>query len=130
MEGNRAHVDSLITCLTQAGFNVYPFTAGGQPRADMIRTLHPDAVVYLPMGRLGNDSLINWLHQENIPLFMPFPLIQPHEEWLDPDTPVSGGTLTARVVVPEIDGGMLPLCIATQNETNKDTICTPLKMNG
>ena len=116
MEGNRAHVDSLITCLTQAGFNVYPFTAGGQPRADMIRTLHPDAVVYLPMGRLGNDSLINWLHQENIPLFMPFPLIQPHEEWLDPDTPVSGGTLTARVVVPEIDGGMLPLCIATQNE--------------
>ena len=74
----------------------------------MIRTLHPDAVVYLPMGRLGNDSLINWLHQENIPLFMPFPLIQPHEEWLDPDTPVSGGTLTARVVVPEIDGGMLP----------------------
>ena len=76
MEGNRAHVDSLITRLTQAGFNVYPFTAGGQPRADMIRTLHPDAVVYLPMGRLGNDSLINWLHQENIPLFMPFPLIQ------------------------------------------------------
>lgn len=41
MEGNRAHVDSLITCLTQAGFNVYPFTAGGQPRADMIRTLIP-----------------------------------------------------------------------------------------
>lgn len=119
MEGNRAHVDSLITCLTQAGFNVYPFTAGGQPRADMIRTLHPDAVVYLPMGRLGNDSLINWLHQENIPLFMPFPLIQPHEEWLDPDTPVSGGTLTARVVVPEIDGGMLPLCIATQNENKQ-----------
>ena len=52
------------------------------------------------------------------------------EEWLDPDTPVSGGTLTARVVVPEIDGGMLPLCIATQTKTNKDTICTPLKMNG
>lgn len=24
MEGNRAHVDSLITRLTQAGFNVYP----------------------------------------------------------------------------------------------------------
>ncbi len=50
---------------------------------------------------------------------MPFPLIQPHEEWLDPDTPVSGGTLTARVVVPEINGGMLPLCIATQNENKQ-----------
>lgn len=96
----------------------------------MIRTLHPDAVVYLPMGRLGNDSLINWLHQENIPLFMPFPLIQPHEEWLDPDTPVSGGTLTARVVVPEIDGGMLPSASLPKTKTNTDTICTPLKMNG
>ena len=29
--------------------------------------------------------------------------------------PVSGGTLTARVLVPEIDGGMTPLLIATQN---------------
>ena len=71
------------------------------------------------MGRLGNDSLINWLHQENIPLFMPFPLIQPHEEWLAPNTPVSGGTLTARIMVPEIDGGMLPLCIATQNKNKQ-----------
>ena len=53
-------------------------------------TYPPSRCSSLPAyGRLGNDSLINWLHQENIPLFMPFPLIQPHEEWLDPDTPVS-----------------------------------------
>lgn len=119
MEGNRAHVDTLISRLTQAGFNVYPITGSGKGREDLIRTLHPDALVYLPMGRLGNDSLINWLHAENIPLFMPFPLVQPREEWLKPDVPVSGGTLTARVVVPEIDGGMAPYCIATQNE-NKE----------
>lgn len=119
MEGNRAHIDSLISRLTQAGFNVYPFTAGGQQRADMLRTLHPDAVVYLPMGRLGNDFLINWLNRENIPLFMPFPLMQSREEWLDEGTPVSGGSLTARIVVPEIDGGILPLCIATQNENEQ-----------
>ena len=46
---------------------------------------------------------------------MPFPLIQPRSEWLNPDVPVTGGTLTARVVVPEIDGGMAPICIGTQN---------------
>ena len=33
-----------------------------------------------------------------------------------PGYPRQRGTLTARVVVPEIDGGTLPLCIATQNE--------------
>lgn len=114
MEGNRAHVDTLISQMTQAGFNVYPI-AGKEKREEMLRSLHPDALVYLPMGRLGDDSLINWLHTENIPIFNPFPLIQSREEWLDPMKPVSGGTLTARVLVPEIDGGMTPLLIATQN---------------
>lgn len=47
-----------------------------------------------------------------------------------PGYPVSGGTLTARVVVPEIDGGMLPSASLPKTKTNTDTICTPLKMNG
>jgi cobaltochelatase CobN len=113
-EGNRAHIDTLISHLTRSGMNVYPL-ASSDKRAQMLRDLHPDAVVYLPMGRLGNDTLINWLHTENIPIFCPFPLLQSTEEWLDPMVPVSGGTLTARVLVPEIDGAMSPLLIATQN---------------
>ena len=117
MEGNRAHVDTLISRLTAEGFNVYPLTAEGKAREEMIRALHPDAVIYLPMGRLGDDDFIRWLHEENIPLFNPFPLIQPHDEWIDPLQPVSSGTLTARVVVPEIDGGIGNYCIATQNES-------------
>lgn len=117
MEGNRAHVDTLISRLTDAGFNVYPLTAAGEKRQQMIRALHPAAVIYLPMGRLGDDDFIHWLHTENIPLFNPFPLIQPHSEWIDPLQPVSSGTLTARVVVPEIDGGIGNYCIATQNES-------------
>ncbi len=115
MEGNREHIDTLISTLTQEGFNIYPLVATGDRRAQMIKEFHPDAVIYYPMGRLGNDTLINWLHNENIPLFMPFPLIQPRSEWINPDIPVTSGTLTARVVVPEIDGGMAPLCIGTQN---------------
>lgn len=115
MEGNREHIDTLITTLTREGFNIYPLVATGDKRASMIKDLHPDAVIYYPMGRLGNDSLINWFHNENIPLFMPFPLIQPREEWVNPDIPVTSGTLTARVVVPEIDGGMAPICIGAQN---------------
>ncbi|MDR1755480.1 MAG: cobaltochelatase subunit CobN [Culturomica sp.] len=113
-EGNRSHVDTLISRLTRAGFNVYPM-AGTSRRTEMLRDLRPDAIVYLPMGRLGNDSLIRWIHTENIPLFSPFPLLQSTAEWLDPMKPVSGGTLTARVLVPEIDGAMAPLLIATQN---------------
>lgn len=115
VEGNRAHVDTLISRLTALGYNVYPLSAAGTRRAEMLRSLDPAAVVYLPMGRLGNDSLVDWLYARNTPLFMPFPLIQPRNEWLDVNKPLDGGTLNARIVVPEIDGAMAPLCISTQD---------------
>lgn len=115
VEGNRAHVDTLISRLTREGYNVYPLSASGKARAKMIKEISPAAIVYLPMGRLGNDTLINWCYDNKIPLFMPFPLIQPREKWLDPTLPVTAGTLNARIVVPEIDGAMTPLCISTQD---------------
>lgn len=115
VEGNRAHIDTLISRLSTAGYNVFPLSARGKAREKMIREVDPDAIVYLPMGRLGNDSLINWCYEREIPLFMPFPLIQSGDKWLDPENPVSAGTLTARVVVPEIDGAMTPLCVSTQD---------------
>ena len=115
VENNRAHIDTLVSLLTKSGYNVYPLTATGRQRSKMIKSVKPDAIIYLPMGRLGNDSLINWAYDNKIPLFMPFPLIQSREEWLDINNPMGGGTLNARIVVPEIDGGMAPLCISTQN---------------
>ncbi len=115
VEGNRSHIDTLISRMTSAGYNVFPLSARGKARERMIRDVNPDAIVYLPMGRLGNDSLINWCCEREIPLFMPFPLIQSRDKWLDPENPISAGTLTARVVVPEIDGAMTPLCISTQD---------------
>lgn len=119
VENNRAHVDTLVSRLTAQGYNVYPLTATGRQRAKMIMEVRPAAIVYLPMGRLGNDSLINWAYDNHIPLFMPFPLIQSREEWLDVNKPMGGGTLNARIVVPEIDGGMAPLCISTQNPSEE-----------
>ncbi len=119
VEGNRAHVDTLISRLTKAGYNVYPLSSKGEKRAKLIKQVNPAAIVYLPMGRLGNDSLIDWCYEKGIPLFMPFPLIQTRENWLDVDKPVSAGTLNARIVVPEIDGAMTPLCISTQ-DANKE----------
>lgn len=119
VENNRAHVDTLISRLLQSGFNVFPLSASGMKRTQMIKEVEPDAVVYLPMGRLGNDSLINWLYKCNIPLFMPYPLIQSHEEWLDINNPISGGTLNARIVIPEIDGAMGQLSVSTQNANDE-----------
>lgn len=119
MEGNREHVDTLITMLTQRGMNVYPLTGMGKMRERMLRQLHPDAVVYLPMGRIGNDTLIQWMQERNIALFTPFPLSASHNEWMNEHTPMSSGSKNARIVIPEIDGGMAPYCIGTQNTDSK-----------
>ena len=115
MEGNREHVDTLITMLTQQGFNVYPMTCSGKKRENMLHQLNPDGVVYLAMGRLGNDTLIHWMQEKNIALFCPFPMAMTHDEWLNKDIPMSSGSKNARIVIPEIDGGTAPFAIATQN---------------
>ena len=115
MEGNRQHVDTLITLLTQQGMNVYPLTGMGKKREKLLRALEPDAVVYLPMGRIGNDTLVQWMQEKNIALFCPFPVSVSQDEWMNESIPMSSGSKNARIVIPEIDGGMAPYCIGTQN---------------
>ena len=122
MEGNRQHVDTLITLLTQRGFNVYPMTCSGKSREKMLKELSPDGVVFLPMGRIGNDTLIQWMQEKNIALFCPFPMAATHDEWMNKDLPMSSGSKNARIVIPEIDGGTAPFCIATQNPNSEGYI--------
>ena len=117
LEGNRSYIDSLITRLTDAGFNVYPIASAAK-RQQLMESVHPDAVIYLPMGRLGGDKTVQWLTENNIPLFCPLSIMLSRDEWLsdDKNKGVTGGYLTARIVLPEIDGGIDPLVISTQNQ--------------
>ncbi|WP_329904936.1 cobaltochelatase subunit CobN [Porphyromonas pogonae] len=119
LEGNRSYIDSLITSLSHKGYNVYPVSAS-ERRLDLIREVSPDAVIYFPMGRLQGDEAVQYLKEQNIPLFCPLPLTQSHDEWLkDPKGP-TGGFLTARVVLGEIDGGICPMVVSTQSKQQDD----------
>ena len=117
LEGNRSHIDSIISRFTAKGFNVYPVSAS-RKRQELLESIQPDAVIYLPMGRLGGDKTVEWLTTNNIPLFCPLSIMISRDEWLNDDgnKGVTGGYLTARIVLPEIDGGIDPLVISTQNE--------------
>lgn len=117
LEGNRRYLDSMIVHLSAAGFNVYPLSSATK-RQEMMESVHPDAVVYLPMGRLGGDKAVKWLTENNIPLFCPLTIMQSKEEWEDESNNkgVTGGYLAARIVLPEIDGSIDPLVISTQNK--------------
>ena len=128
MEGNRPHVDTLITLLTQRGFNVFPFVARDKKREKMLAEVKPDAVVFMAMGRLGNDTLIQWMQDKNVMLYCPFPLSATHDEWMDKNKPMTSGSKNARIVIPEIDGGTAPFCIATQNENADGYFVTTAEM--
>lgn len=114
-EDNRAHIDSLITSVERAGYNVYPIAGSREERIEMIKSVNPTAIIHFPMGRLGDDNFVKWMTENNTPFFCPFPLIEKREDWLDQNRPITGGVLTARVVIPEIDGGIAPILISTQN---------------
>lgn len=113
---NRDHVDQLINEIESRGLRVYPIASHGR-RLEILKSLRPDVVVFLPHGRLHRGrgkATIDWLKHENIPLFSPLSVFQRHEEWLEDAQGFSGGMLTMNVVLPELDGGVLPKVINAQ----------------
>ena len=114
LSGNRANVDTLVVSLERAGFNVYPVYAAGK-RLQMLQEVSPDAVIYLPMGRLGSDKSVEWLRERNIPLFCPLTLLQERDEWENDPRGLVGGYLSASVVLPEIDGGTRSQVLSVQD---------------
>lgn len=118
LSGNRANVDTLITGLEKAGLNVYPVYATGK-RLQMLKEVSPDAVIYLPMGRLGGDAMVEWLQERNIPLFCPLTLLQQRQEWENDPRGLAGGYLSASVVLPEIDGGTRSQVLSVQDADGK-----------
>ena len=111
--GNRAHLDSLIKNMERSGLNVYPISSM-MKRMSFLREVNPDAVVYMPHGRLvmmGGEQGVAWLKQLNIPLFCPLTIMQPEEEWKADKMGMLGGFLSQSVVMPELDGGIYPYVV-------------------
>ena len=113
---NRDHVDALIRSLADQGLNVYPMAALNK-RLAFLREVNPDAVVFMPHGRITlneADEAIAWLRERNIPLFGPLSVFQNHDEWLDDQQGITGALITMSVVLPEFDGAIAPYAIAAK----------------
>lgn len=119
--GNRQHIDSLITALETSGLNVYPILAHTK-RLEMLKEINPDAVIYMPHGRLamgGADAAVEWLKARNIPLFTPTTILTTEEEWLNNAMGMMGGFLSQSVVMPELDGAIYPYTLIAQYIDNE-----------
>ncbi|MDO6426688.1 cobaltochelatase subunit CobN [Thalassotalea sp. 1_MG-2023] len=113
---NRDHLDALIDKFEADGFRVYPI-ASSKRRLPLIKEINPDAVVMMPHGRmqLGNgQQTIDFLKSKNIPLFAPVSVFEHYDKWLKNRQGFSDSLLTMNVVMPELDGAIVPYAINAQ----------------
>ncbi|MDR0603594.1 MAG: cobaltochelatase subunit CobN [Bacteroidales bacterium] len=113
---DKAYLDSLIISLERHNFNVYPVSSVVN-RMEFLETISPDAVVYMPHGRLlmgQGDKGVEWLQQRNIPLFCPLTILSLRDEWMESKQGMLGGFLSQSVVMPELDGGILSFALFAQ----------------
>ncbi|MDR2121937.1 MAG: cobaltochelatase subunit CobN [Flavobacteriaceae bacterium] len=121
--GNRENLDSLITTLQNQGFNVYPVSSSLE-RMKFLQEIQPDAVIHFAHGRLAMgqaDAAVNWLKERNVPVFLPLAILQTREEWMKDPMGMMGGFLSQSVVMPEIDGGIYPYVLNSQ-ELDKNNL--------
>jgi cobaltochelatase CobN len=109
---NRGHIVSMIEKFEADGYNVYPI-AGHTQRLDFLKQVMPDAVIYMPHGRLTfrGEEGVEWLKSMNIPIFAPLTILETEDQWKKNPMGMSGGFMSQSVVMPELDGAILPYAV-------------------
>lgn len=110
---NRHPIDEMISAYEAEGFAVYPFSAGTS-RVELLRSIDPDLVVYLPHGRVAPGTaseLEQFLSERNIPILTALTVMTSKEKWEADPQGLTGGFLGQSVAVPELDGAMLPYAL-------------------
>lgn len=121
--GNRANIDSLIVSLQNAGLNVYPVSSY-RKRLAFLKEIGPDAVIHFAHGRMAMgqaDAAVEWLREQNIPLFSPLSILETRETWEADPMGMFGGFMSQSIVVPELDGAIYPYVVNDQ-EMDKDGV--------
>ncbi len=119
---NPEHSLKLISRLEEQGLNVYPINAWGPPRLKMLKEVNPDLVIFRPHGRLamGNsDEAEKWLISKNIPVYAPITVYEDYEKWDKNPQGMAGGMLSMSVVMPELDGAVMPYALIAQFKNEK-----------
>lgn len=113
---NKDHLDSLILSLERRNMNVYPIS-GFTNRLQMLEEIHPNAVIYMPHGRLlmgQGEKGVEWLKEQNIPMFCPITINDTYENWSADKRGMAGGFMSQSIVMPELDGGIAPFALNAQ----------------
>lgn len=109
--GQMGEPTDLIKRLEETGSIVYPVRAMHTLiKNHQIDSIQPSAVINMAHGRMG-DYIVNYLTQQNIPLFAPLNVNRLVSEWENDAMGMNGGFLSQSVVTPEIDGAIRPFAL-------------------
>ena len=96
--------DLIKALVAEKKYNVYP-VASFTHLDDYVAQIHPDAVINMAHGRLGDD-MVAWLKANNVLLFDPLTVNELTEDWENDPMGMMGGFMSQSVVMPEIDGAI------------------------
>ena len=109
--GQMGEPTDLIKKLEETGNMVYPVRNILRIIATtQIDSIQPAAIINMAHGRLGDD-VVDYLGQQNIPLFSPLNVNKLVEDWEKDKMGMNGGFLSQSVVTPEIDGAIRPFAL-------------------
>ncbi|MFI3297579.1 MAG: cobaltochelatase subunit CobN, partial [bacterium] len=119
---NEEHIVAMINLLESEGLNVYPINSFGSKKLGLIKAVEPNLIINNPHGRLvmgdakGGEDLLKEL---NVPILSPITVNELYDTWLKSKQGMEAGGLTSMsVVLPELDGAIVPFATVAQFERN------------
>lgn len=109
--GQMGQPAELVSALEKSGNVVYPVNDfKGLIASHAIDSINPSLVIYMAHGRMG-DYAVDYLKQQNIPLFTPLNVNRLIDAWEKDKMGMNGGFMAQSIVTPEIDGAIRPYAL-------------------
>lgn len=109
--GRMGQPAELVSALEKSGNVVYPVNDfKGLIASHAIDSINPSLVIYMAHGRMG-DYAVDYLKQQNIPLFTPLNVNRLIDAWEKDKMGMNGGFMAQSIVTPEIDGAIRPYAL-------------------
>lgn len=109
--GQMGQPAELVSALEKSGNVVYPVNDfKGLIASHAIDSINPSLVIYMAHGRMG-DYAVDYLKQQNIPLFTPLNVSRLVDAWEKDKMGMNGGFMAQSIVTPEIDGAIRPYAL-------------------
>ena len=130
--GAMGEPQDLVSELERTGNMVYCMNSLKRTiTTHQIDSINPSAVINMAHGRMG-DYMVDYLKQQNIPLFLTLNVNRLTKDWTDDKLGMSGGFLSQSIVTPEIDGAIRPYVLFAHEEGNdglRHVVTLPDRLN-